>query len=281
MPVVLDVGVELALIVAWLVAIGFLYLYRGSLKPFLLLFAALFDTVRIGGFGHYARPLGAVARWLRHTADEIDRAIGLAVRATEGGVVWLWHQLAKQVTWLGRTLGGFAESVEFRFRALEASFPPAAALWLATRVAHALPAIRQSVARVENVVTARSHAEVARLSAYAHGEAVAWRRGIGDVRGALGRELARLRKVEKALTVAGAAALVGAALARLGLGWLRCPRVGSVGKRACGMNYDLLESLLADTLIVAGTVSLVEFAREMQAVTADAEGIIRRFWRAA
>src|SRR5437764_1465863 len=56
--------------------------------------------------------------------------------------------------------------------------------------------------------------------------------------------------------------------------------VYKVGKRACGMNPDLLESLLADTLLIAGTVSLVEFARGMQDVTEEVTPLIRTFWRA-
>jgi hypothetical protein len=43
----------------------------------------------------------------------------------------------------------------------------------------------------------------------------------------------------------------------------------------------LLDSLLADTTLILGTVSLVEFAQGMRGVTAEAVPLIRRFWRAA
>jgi len=87
-------------------------------------------------------------------------------------------------------------------------------------------------------------------------------------------------RLEKTLAIAGATALVGAALARLGLGWLRCPRIAKAGKQLCGVNPNLLDSLLADTLLIAGTVSLVDFAKEMQGFTGEVADASRFFWRA-
>lgn len=90
----------------------------------------------------------------------------------------------------------------------------------------------------------------------------------------------RIKALEKLLTGAGVVGLVLAALARLGLGWTRCSNVSKTGKQICGMNPSLLESLLADTLLIVGTVSLVEFAEGMQDVTAEVAPLIRDFWRA-
>lgn len=64
----------------------------------------------------------------------------------------------------------------------------------------------------------------------------------------------------------GAVALTGVALARLGLGWVRCSGVARVGKRLCGMDPRSLDDLLAGTLAIVGTISLITFAKEMQAV---------------
>ncbi len=76
------------------------------------------------------------------------------------------------------------------------------------------------------------------------------------------------------------AALGAAVLSKLGLGFLRCTNFRKAGKRACGMDASLLESLLADTLLVVGTLSLVEFATEMETVTAEVAPLLRKFWRA-
>jgi hypothetical protein len=71
------------------------------------------------------------------------------------------------------------------------------------------------------------------------------------------------------------------ALSRLGMPWARCSNVGKVGRNVCGMDANLLQSLLADTLMIAGTLSLVEFAEEMQGVTEAAVRPILSFWRAS
>jgi hypothetical protein len=89
----------------------------------------------------------------------------------------------------------------------------------------------------------------------------------------------QIGRLGKLATVAGLVGLVAGSLAKLGNGWLRCPRVNDAGKKVCGMDAGLLESLLADTLLIAGTVSLVEFAKGMQGITADVAGPIRAFWR--
>jgi len=86
----------------------------------------------------------------------------------------------------------------------------------------------------------------------------------------LGREITNLWKWTRShALVAGSVAFAGAvalALSRLGLGWVRCSKVGRAGKTLCGMDDSLLESLLADTLAIVGTVSLIEFIRDAQAV---------------
>jgi hypothetical protein len=81
------------------------------------------------------------------------------------------------------------------------------------------------------------------------------------------------------LTKAAGAALVAFSLARLGLGWLRCSNVAKAGKRLCGMNPGLLDALLAGSTLLVGTISLREFAKEVQAVTEEASGLIHGFIR--
>lgn len=107
----------------------------------------------------------------------------------------------------------------------------------------------------------------------------------------LGRIRTRVRDVERELTNPStrwlrrtAAAMWGAAL--LGLlvrtlarkfPWLFCRKVKNVGNRLCGLDSDLLNSLLLDTVLIAGTVSVVEFARELQAVEGEAVNLLAGF----
>ena len=101
----------------------------------------------------------------------------------------------------------------------------------------------------------------------------------------LGREITNLWKWTRShALVAGSVAFAGAvalALSRLGLGWVRCSKVGRVGRNVCGMDDGLLESLLADSLLILGTLSLVTFAEEMQDVTGAIVAPIQTFWRAS
>jgi hypothetical protein len=101
----------------------------------------------------------------------------------------------------------------------------------------------------------------------------------------LGREITNLWKWTRSHTlVSGSLAFAGAvalALSRLGLRWLRCPAVGKAGQTVCHMDAGLLESLLADTLLIVGSLSLVTFAEEMQGVTELVARPIQTFWRAS
>lgn len=90
----------------------------------------------------------------------------------------------------------------------------------------------------------------------------------------------RLGSLIRRLSPAAIAALVVGALGSLGLGWVRCSRVKKAGKAVCGMDSDLLDSLLADATLIVGTVSLIELAG---AVSGSMELIlpqVRDFWRA-
>lgn len=86
--------------------------------------------------------------------------------------------------------------------------------------------------------------------------------------------LGTLRKLG---TVAGLIGLTAAVLSKLGLGWVRCSKVGRVGRNVCGMDEALLESLIADALLVVGAVSIVEFAKALQGIEAEVVAGLERF----
>jgi uncharacterized protein YoxC len=92
-------------------------------------------------------------------------------------------------------------------------------------------------------------------------------------------EAKRLGRVEKIVTVIGLTGLTAAVISRLGLGWARCSKVGRVGRAVCGMNDGLLDDLLLGTLLVAGSISIVQLAKECQAFTDDVEAGVRFFVR--
>lgn len=71
------------------------------------------------------------------------------------------------------------------------------------------------------------------------------------------------------LWAAGLAGLFVKALAKR-FPWLFCRKVKTVGSRLCGLDDSLLQGLLDATLVIAGTLSIVEFVRDAQGVEAAA-----------
>lgn len=151
------------------------------------------------------------------------------------------------------------------------------------------PAIVQKLTKVIHAAPdALSPAELSKVAKWVEAHAPAlpqaianpWPR-IRELEHDLRSQLDRIKSVPEKLTVAGIVGLTVAALSRAGLGWIRCSNVRDAGKAVCGMDRNILESLLADTALILGTVSLVEFAQGMQGVIGDIEAPVRRFWRAA
>ncbi len=91
--------------------------------------------------------------------------------------------------------------------------------------------------------------------------------------------LKRLRKLERRTVVAATVAVVVAALARLGLGWIRCNNVRRAGRAVCGIDMNLLDSLILDTVAIFSIVSVVEFANELRAVEGEAVGLMGKLVR--
>lgn len=88
----------------------------------------------------------------------------------------------------------------------------------------------------------------------------------------------RIDRLARRVAPAAIVAAVVVALSKVGAGFVRCAKVKKVGRQVCGMDNDLLDSLLADTLLVVGTISLVEFAEGLQAGMDDLTPQVRRFW---
>jgi hypothetical protein len=87
---------------------------------------------------------------------------------------------------------------------------------------------------------------------------------------------ARLRRLEKAGAVGLGIGAVALALSRLKLGFLRCSNFGKFGRRTCGMDTNLLDSLLLDTLAIFSVISVVEFAKGLQEIEGEAVSILGR-----
>jgi hypothetical protein len=117
-----------------------------------------------------------------------------------------------------------------------------------------------------------------------HAVDVAIPRALGRIRTRVGRledrvsnpSRAWLRRIARSLWAAGLAGLFIRALARR-FPWLFCRKVKGVGQRVCGLDAGLLDSLLLDTLVLSGTISVVQMARELQAIEGAAVNLVRGF----
>lgn len=140
-------------------------------------------------------------------------------------------------------------------------------------------AIESEIARLRTSLLARVHALTHAIDVTIPGELGRIRAREKALEDSIPHALkARLGKVEAFVFGGAIVGLLIRTLARR-FPWLFCRNTQNLGKRVCGLDASLLESLLADTLLIAGTLSLVEFAKEMQTVEAGAVRLVQDFWR--
>lgn len=290
--------------------LGLLFLRFAWTMTFHLVFAnlaRLFDVEIL-----YTHPLRPVANALRGVDNFVFRSIGDGIAGTEHA----WHKMllwqAYVLTKTGDEIAKLSIDVLYGLHILHRKVTPfaisAAALPAIRRyfgtlpVLHTItrpatrkaiaesPALTARVAKLEKELAAvRQHAiaipapvirpRTGAVAQPGHGTIVLPKPNTGEIDAALKWARGKIGQLSKLGTIAGIVGLTLATLGRVGLGWTRCSNVNKVGKTACGMNPGLLESLLADTLLVVGTVSLVEFAQGMQGIMGEVVPPVRSFWR--
>lgn len=305
MPAAIELGVALLAFAAMLFAYAALKGYQFSFKPILIQLGQIFNAIHLPGsfpFVGGAHIFGGLGDWLINTAEQIEAILAGFYLTAEGGVSYLFDQLAKQARWLGQELASLADTTDKAIGRLIADSPPVTIVKKTVVTARNLPhlarvalqpaiaQLRASIAGVSGeVATVESELEhlargidrtAKQLGGRISKTGASYAAAAGGLAGSIGLTWTWIQRLRHILTKSGAAALVGTALATLGLGFLRCPRFTRAGKQVCGMDANLLESLLADALLIAGTLSLVEFAHEMVGVTGEAVKPIQRFWRA-
>lgn len=300
-----------------LLALGFFLLLRfGWAATFGLWFDGIAAAIDVGiptGIFGTRHPLRGVANLFRGINRSVYGVLGSAISHTE----YAWHKLLSWNAYVLTKTGDEIANVSYSLlewahivrrdispAAIRAATKPFITSYVGTvtvptvtavpKVKHAaaataateaeLAALRREVAALRASVAslpAVSTPEVAPAVAVPVPLPVPRRiPGLADVEHGLEWARGQVGKLAKLGTVAGIIGLVGASIARLGLPWLKCSRVDRAGRALCGMDQSLLESLLADALLIAGTVSLVEFAEGMQGITAEVAPMIRTFWRA-
>jgi hypothetical protein len=269
-PFVIPIGVGLAAAMALLVALSLQLGYRQVFYELLLDFAERLESVSIGVWrasGHPLAPVGRLVRWL---AIKVDEGLSFVVLAFESPFVWLLNQVARVLENVGDELGSLAEDVAQALDRVRRIAVPAAITAATLPILLPLKALQATVRYMSSTA----------LPALGHAIDVAGDR-IGRLERAAAGQLGRLGRLERLSVGLAASGVALWALSRVGLSWLRCRNVTRLGKQACRTDPDLLEALIADTLLVFGAFSLVEFAREMQRVTPEVADAVRTVTRVA
>lgn len=298
MPVVAELAAWLVAFAVFCLAWMLLQGYRVSLGLLLGKIADETQHISIAGI----HPFGWLARDIRKIDHYILYYLGQVVQGSSN----VWHALVGQMAaFVHETMDALAdlsEAAAHEFWHLRRWLIPAeiaAAVGPLRRLIHALTRrvdalahdaahvskgvtrvvtheVVKQIIRVEKVVQVKTQA--AAVAAVGAAGAILPRLGHleREVKGIDATLRDALRRVSPAVLVG----VVAATVARLGLSWARCSGAQRYGKQLCGMDQGMLDSLIADTLLVLGTISLVEFAQGMQGLVEEAAGEIGGFWRA-
>lgn len=314
-PAAPEAGLSIGLILLAIACVFLLALNKAwgfTIGALLRSFASLVDGLpHVRVFGVSVPPWNALADALRSLDHTVLHAIGVGIQQTEkglhalvGAMTWLLQETADQVAGLAQdTAQAFThvrkvlipsavgvvvapilrELAHLAARTRTIVEHPTTIVKATTRViAPGLHALEGKVSALEARVAAIGAAAPAAIGTAVGGIAVPKPSAIpGDLTRGIDAIKRRLGALGRTLSPAGISGLVaGAVLSTLGLSWLKCRNVERAAKRACGMNPDILETLLAGTLAVFGTIGLVKFAEDVQDVTGDFAGEVAGFWRA-
>jgi hypothetical protein len=272
------------LLAAWIALAGTLKMWNLSFGQMLLGIANLIDRIQV----HL--PFGIHLRWhslanaFRYADNRVKEALSTAIyKVGQPIAVFIDYmatvlekptiQLAGVVADVAHTLGTLRHDIIPRMITARIAWIPKHLRILAARILHLathLPkAITHEVTHLRHYITHEVTHVITRIPVPRISRVEREAEAIGQ----------RLKSLARHVAGIGALAYVAAELARLGLGWIRCSKVKRVGKTVCGLNENLLEGLLADALLVVGAISIVEFAKELQAIEGEVVSGLRGYVR--
>lgn len=308
-PVLAELLIDLFVLLTWIVCLGLLWAWRHTIGAALRKAASALDFSVLG----QKIPLGAP---LRALDDVVTGNLGAYANATHTAVGYFWSQAAHLQTWIGDEIAGIAEDTygwaqwlqhvhlpRWATWTLRAAFPVA---WLekliVQEVRKLLPHVKHVAAgeatRVEVVLDkpaiGRLEREIAALRHWVVSRpAAAKTAALGAVAGALPnvhifprlrdleiarwRHNKRIKRLEKLLGAAGAAAIMANAL---GLPSWRCitrGNLGRVSRALCGLESAIVGALLAGLVVVETPLSIEELAHEYLSVIDEVAGLVTGF----
>lgn len=279
---------ELAALAA-LAACAFLvmlyYAYGYSVGAVLQLLASGFRNLSVNVWFLGRIGFGFVADMIDGLDNDIRHAIGTGISYTERGWHYMLHYSAYALIRTGQIIEGLGQDT---YKALETVVSVTVPRFVTARLASlvrdvaALQALVATLPRRAEILVERPITVVKQAITRVERAAIAIPLPrIGTLERDYAGLRARLRQLEKAVSLGSIAAIVAAGLAALGLGHLSCSNTKRFNKALCGAPTSWLENLLLGTLAIFGTLSLVELAKAMQGLTGELEGEISHFWRAS
>lgn len=294
---------EILLLCGFIVALGLIYSGKAYVDFFAWAVHKIVGKVPIIG--------NWISGKLTGVLQQLSNKMGSVAEGIGGQIARHWHFLTTIVDRLGWTIFHNAVAIQKLWWQI-AYVHPLDVLWkrareafdLARSIAHALPGLRRGTVTVIREVarpgstalgnatktvtqplrrelTAFERATAHRLAVMAAavadlgGQVAGWPHAIGGAGvGSLRGIRTRLRSLEKATAGAGAAALVGAALAALGASWIRCRNWKRAGRQVCQMDADILSDLLGIVALIGGAVSLVELAKQVGGALDEITGVL-------
>jgi hypothetical protein len=305
-PVLAELLVDLLVLLGWVVCLGLLWAWRHTIGAALRAAGSALDFKVLG----VKIPLGLP---LEKLDDVVTSNLGAYANATHRAVGYFWAQAAHLQSWIGDEIAstaedmyGWAEWLQHRHLptwakwAMRAAFPVAYLTKLiAGELRKVLPhttkvathAAGSAVTVIERTIVKPVSTRVVHLTKIVYGAgATAAVAAVGAVtipwahvhvfprlrslEHARWRHNARLKRLEKILAAAGAAAIMANAL---GLPNWRCITRGNLGRASraiCGLESGLFAALLAGLVLVETPLSLEELAHEYLSVFDDALGLV-------
>jgi hypothetical protein len=226
--------------------------------------------------------------------NQVDHAVSKAASHASAAVAHWFHGIAAWLTHVFTAAEDFALDVAHGFeRLVEHTIPreiraATRPLWrgidaLEHDLSRLIARLRAFERGIDRLITTRI---LPAIRAAEHAIAVTIPRELGHIRSRVGQLEHDLTHPSRAWLKRLAASLWGVALFGLLIRtlarrfpWLFCRKVSGVGRRLCGLDQGLLDSLLMDTVLIAGTISVVEFAKDLQAIEKPAVDLMAGFIR--
>ncbi len=281
MPLVLPIVIILSALALWLTLYGMQTGYQYSVGALLRFIVGMLENLKLDAWFLSVNVGDFLASRVKKIDHAMQTALGTALIQTEKPIVKFFHWMAFLVTGLGATIEqGATATFDALYHLRHVTIPHAlrAANALAVKEAaklraavnHSIHALNTAIHAAEHTITVTLPREIAQAEAK-----------VGRTAKQIARSNRRITTLEKALGLTALAGLAIKALSKRGFGCFFGRNGKTLGKQLCNVDPDFLDGLLAGALLLVGTVSLVEFAKEVGTVTEEASGLIHGFLRDA